>query len=107
MKPENNYITMSEKFKKLPSWMAVIITAIGMIVLTSVSLGGNSRQTEINTTSIESLKSENRKDHRIIQNDVNRLKAENREDYMILQNDVNQLKVDIGIVKAWVLEQKK
>lgn len=70
--------------KRLPNWLAVMVTCIGMIVISSVTLGGDSRQIEMNTKSIDKTES-------------------SIED---IRKSVNQLQIDVGIISSWVQDQK-
>ena len=81
---------MGEYFniKRLPNWLAVMLTAGGFLVFSSITLGGDSRQIEVNTRDIQKIEKSNARDHKI------------------MIDDINQLKVDVGIIAAWVQDQK-
>ena len=80
---------MKDAIKKIPSWVGMVATIMGMVVFSSLTLGGDSRQIEINTKDFKQLELENKSDHRI------------------MIDDINQLKIDVAIISEWVKDQKK
>ena len=57
----------------LSKWAAIGITALGMVALTSVSIGENRNQIENNKAGIDRIEIENKSDHQIMLEDINQL----------------------------------
>lgn len=80
----------------VPQWVAIGVTALGMLVLSSVTLGGHGNQLKVNTLDIESNK-----------NTIELNEGDHRSDYKALRDDMTEMKIDIGIIKSILQAQKK